>query len=106
MSATTRRKLLRSGLAGLMVLPWLHAPFTLGAPLAKSTNPAGALHPRASTGGTNMEFVLGMSAAFSGPSRGLGIELYRGAQAYFTHVNKMGGVRGRKILLKLYDDGY
>ena len=40
-----------------------------------------------------MEFVLGMSAAFSGPSRGLGIELYRGAQAYFTHVNKMGGVR-------------
>ena len=53
-----------------------------------------------------MEIVLGMSAAFSGPSRGLGIELYRGAQACFTHVNEMGGVRGRKILLKLYDDGY
>ena len=47
-----------------------------------------------------------MSAAFSGPSRGLGIELYRGASAYFTHVNRAGGVRGRKIVLKTYDDGY
>jgi hypothetical protein len=27
--------------------------------------------------------VLAMSAAFSGPSRGLGIEVYRGARAYF-----------------------
>ena len=47
-----------------------------------------------------------MSAAFSGPSRGLGIELYRGASSYFTHVNQHGGVRDRKITLKTYDDGY
>ena len=47
-----------------------------------------------------------MSAAFSGPSRGLGIELYRGANSYFTHVNQRGGVRGRKVMLKTYDDGY
>ena len=47
-----------------------------------------------------------MSAAFSGPSRGLGIELYRGTSSYFTHVNQRGGVRGRKITLKTYDDGY
>ena len=53
-----------------------------------------------------MEIVLGMSAAFSGPSRGLGIELYRGAQAYFEHINRAGGVRGRKVRLKTYDDGY
>ena len=53
-----------------------------------------------------MEIVLGMSAAFSGPSRGLGIELYRGAQAYFEHINRAGGVRGRKVALKTYDDGY
>ena len=53
-----------------------------------------------------MEIVLGMSAAFSGPSRGLGIELYRGAQAYFEHINRAGGVRGRKVVLKTYDDGY
>lgn len=47
-----------------------------------------------------------MSAAFSGPSRGLGIELYRGATAYFTHVNRTSGVNGRQIVLKTYDDGY
>ena len=51
-------------------------------------------------------FVLGMSAAFSGPSRGLGSELYRGAKSYFDFVNENGGVAGRKIVLKLYDDGY
>ena len=47
-----------------------------------------------------------MSAAFSGPSRGLGIELYRGAAAYFEHINQQGGIKNRKIRLKLYDDGY
>ena len=52
------------------------------------------------------EIVLGMSAAFSGPSRGLGSELYRGARAYFNHVNDNGGVGGRMVVLKLYDDGY
>jgi ABC-type branched-subunit amino acid transport system substrate-binding protein len=52
------------------------------------------------------EILLGMSAAFSGPSRGLGIELYRGSQACFEDVNARGGVHGRKIRLKVYDDGY
>lgn len=50
--------------------------------------------------------VLGMSAAFSGPSKGLGIELYRGSMAYVEHVNASGGVNGRKIMVKAYDDGY
>ncbi len=52
------------------------------------------------------EIVLGMSAAFSGPSRGLGIELYRGSMAYFELVNSRGGIHGRKIVIKAYDDGY
>jgi ABC-type branched-subunit amino acid transport system substrate-binding protein len=52
------------------------------------------------------DIVLGMSAAFTGPSRGLGIELYRGSMAYFEHVNRSGGIHGRKIVLKAYDDGY
>ena len=39
-----------------------------------------------SSGVTDTEIILGVSAAFSGPSRGLGIELYRGASAVFhTH---------------------
>ncbi len=52
------------------------------------------------------DIVLGMSAAFHGPSAGLGIEHYRGAMAYFEHVNHSGGVHGRRIVLKAYDDGY
>ncbi len=52
------------------------------------------------------DLVLGMSAAFSGPSRGLGIELYRGAQACFQDMNEAGGIHGRKIVIKAYDDGY
>ena len=69
----------------------------------------GEKHPDArteQTGLTDAEIVLGVSAAFSGPSRGLGIELYRGANAYFEHVNRAGGIRGRKIAFKTYDDGY
>jgi ABC-type branched-subunit amino acid transport system substrate-binding protein len=52
------------------------------------------------------EIVLGVSAAFTGPSRGLGIELYRGSSAYFNHVNAGGGVAGKQISLKVYDDNY
>jgi branched-chain amino acid transport system substrate-binding protein len=52
------------------------------------------------------DLALGMSAAFSGPSRGLGIELYRGAMAYLEHINRAGGVHGKKIVMKAYDDGY
>jgi len=52
------------------------------------------------------EIVLGVSAAFRGPSRALGIELYRGSMAYIDYVNETGGVRGRKIVVKALDDGY
>ncbi len=49
---------------------------------------------------------IGMSAAFSGPSRGLGIELYRGSRTYFESVNRSGGVNGNSINLEVLDDGY
>src|SRR3569623_1864680 len=52
------------------------------------------------------DIVIGMSAAFTGPSRGLGIEMHRGASAYFAEVNARGGVHGRRIVLRAYDDGY
>jgi serine/threonine protein kinase/ABC-type branched-subunit amino acid transport system substrate-binding protein len=50
--------------------------------------------------------LIGMSAPFTGPSRGLGIEYYRGSKAYFDEVNRAGGVHGRKLVLRAYDDGY
>jgi branched-chain amino acid transport system substrate-binding protein len=52
------------------------------------------------------DIVLGMSAAFTGPSRGPAIELYRGSMAYFDQVNRTGGIHGRSIRLLAYDDGY
>ena len=98
--AVTRRSVLLSGLAGLFALPWLKIPNAVAEDtMEQQTHIDGA-------GVTDSEIVLGMSAAFSGPSRGLGIELYRGASAYFTHVNQNGGVQGRTIALKTYDDGY
>jgi ABC-type branched-subunit amino acid transport system substrate-binding protein len=52
------------------------------------------------------DIVIGMSAAFTGPSRALGIELYRGSMAYLEPVNRSGGVHGRRIVIRTYDDRY
>jgi branched-chain amino acid transport system substrate-binding protein len=52
------------------------------------------------------DIVIGMSAPFTGPSRALGRELYRGSMAWFSEVNQRGGIHGRKIVLKAYDDEY
>ena len=49
---------------------------------------------------------LGMSAALSGPSAELGVQLKQGADAYFKQVNANGGVNGRKIELLALDDQY
>jgi ABC-type branched-subunit amino acid transport system substrate-binding protein len=56
--------------------------------------------------GTAHSYVLGMSAAFTGQSRGLGVELYRGSAAYFTHLNRAGGINGKPVVLAVRDDGY
>lgn len=110
----TRRELLGSGLGGFMTAPWLSC-LNAGAEPADLTDKRGGQEMNGETnpderieqtGLTDSELVLGVSAAFSGPSRGLGIELYRGAYSYFEHVNRAGGVGGRKIVLKTYDDGY
>jgi ABC-type branched-subunit amino acid transport system substrate-binding protein len=49
---------------------------------------------------------VGERSVFSGPSAGLGVELWRGAQAAFLEANDRGGVHGRKIDYVLADDGY
>jgi ABC-type branched-subunit amino acid transport system substrate-binding protein len=50
--------------------------------------------------------IVGLSGPMTGPSRSLGIEIYRGTVSYFNYVNSQGGVFGHKILIKAYDDGY
>jgi ABC-type branched-subunit amino acid transport system substrate-binding protein len=52
------------------------------------------------------ELIVGVSAAFKGPSAELGTELYRGSMACFEEVNRAGGVCGRQIVVKAYDDSY
>ncbi|MGE4291591.1 MAG: ABC transporter substrate-binding protein [Desulfovibrio sp.] len=64
------------------------------------------LFPTASRAGDAGELVFGMSAAFSGASRGLGIEYYRGMSAWLNNINELGGVNGRKLRILAYDDGY
>ena len=52
------------------------------------------------------EIRIGMSAAFRGAAAGLGAELYRGAQAYYSEINARGGVFGRLISVVALDDSY
>jgi branched-chain amino acid transport system substrate-binding protein len=52
------------------------------------------------------EIRLGMSADFSASARALSIELYRGAMAYLLPLNNAGGVDGRRVVIKAYDDQY
>ena len=104
MSAFTRRGFLHSTLIAGLASPWL-GPATAFGQATPDPSPSNFLVD-AYEGVSDSQILLGTSAAFSGSSRGLGIELYRGAQAYFTHVNQQGGVHGRQIALKLYDDGY
>jgi ABC-type branched-subunit amino acid transport system substrate-binding protein len=55
---------------------------------------------------TSSEVALGESAAFGGPSAGLGTEMWRGAEVAFRESAAAGGVNGHKVHLVLADDGY
>lgn len=50
--------------------------------------------------------VLGQSCAMSGPNAQLGLQYHDGAKLYFDRLNAQGGVAGRKIELRVLDDGY
>jgi len=50
--------------------------------------------------------ILASSSALSGPAAQLGIKLNQGANVYFNHVNKQGGIENQKIEFISLDDGY
>lgn len=52
------------------------------------------------------DIAIGMSAAFSGPAKKLGINMREGIQAYFNKINDQGGVDGAKLNLISIDDSY
>ena len=55
---------------------------------------------------TDGSVLFGQSAAFSGPSQELGLEMRLGIQAAFHEQNQAGGVHGRQIDLTTLDDFY
>lgn len=60
----------------------------------------------ASPGVSDTEIVLGQSCALKGPAQALGKGMRDGALVYFRYINSKGGIRGKKIRLISYNDGY
>lgn len=60
----------------------------------------------AAAAGQGGEIVLGMSAPFSGPGRGLGFEFYRGAMAAFQEERRLRPYALPPVRLLCRDDGY
>ncbi|MDQ7970771.1 MAG: ABC transporter substrate-binding protein [Oxalicibacterium faecigallinarum] len=63
-------------------------------------------HGMAEEGVTDNAIVIGQTIGITGPVAGTVKEMNAGAQAYFAHINKLGGVNGRKIELRTLDDRY
>ena len=57
-------------------------------------------------GVTADRILFGQSAVLSGPTAELGAEMRRGILAAFEEVNRAGGVQGRRLELRSYDDHY
>jgi branched-chain amino acid transport system substrate-binding protein len=60
----------------------------------------------AEDGVTNDEVVVGIVNTTSGPTATTGIMFNAGPKVYFEQLNKAGGVNGRHINAKYYDDAY
>jgi ABC-type branched-subunit amino acid transport system substrate-binding protein len=52
------------------------------------------------------EIVIGSCSVLDGPASQLGQQLVMGATAYINMVNATGGVNGRKVVLRAYEDAY
>ena len=49
---------------------------------------------------------LGTVCDLSGPNASVGLAVLRGCSAYYNHVNRWGGVHGRRIELVVHDDRF
>src|SRR5437016_1506398 len=88
----------------MLTLAFLLAAALLGDPASAKDKTAGTDADRQDA--SQSEIRLGMSADFSASARALSIELYRGAMAYLLPLNNAGGVNGRRVVIKAYDDQY
>jgi len=61
----------------------------------------------AEVGVTSDSVVVGCSNSFSGPLAFCGTEMVKhGIEIYFRQINEQGGINGRKLIMKSYDDAY
>ena len=88
----------------MLALALLLAAALLGDPASAQDKTAGTDADRQDA--SQSVIRLGMSADFSASARALSIELYRGAMAYLLPLNNAGGVNGRRVVIKAYDDRY
>ncbi len=61
---------------------------------------------RAEPGVNEQTIQFGQSTALDGPASALGLGMRDGIAAAFKEVNDAGGIKGRKLELVSYDDGY
>lgn len=67
---------------------------------------AGAQAPAPAPGVTAERILFGQSAALGGPAAILGTEMRSGIVSAFEEVNRAGGIAGRRLELRSYDDRY
>ncbi len=70
--------------------------------IAGAVTPASAADP----GVTKTKITIGMTTPLTGPAAPGYKLIAPAAEAYFDYVNANGGINGRKIELKVYDDQY
>ncbi len=80
------------------------APLAAGLLLVAAA--AGAGGAAAESGVSDARVLFGQSAAFTGPARDLGENMRLGIEAAFAEANRRGGIHGRRLELRSFDDAY
>lgn len=86
--------------------PSLKVSALLALPLMIAGMGAGIAAVGKEPGVSPTEILIGSCSVQSGPAADLGVQQLIGAQTYINYINSKGGVNGRKIVIKKYDDGY
>ncbi len=92
--------LVTTAVLGALLL--LLAALVPGCPVERDSASDGPI----TTGVTDNQIFLGSSLALEGHAGYLGSQLYHGAMAYIREINAQGGVHGRRIVVRAYDDSY
>ena len=74
--------------------------------LIGSTIPANAVVPTADPGVTNNSILIGMHSPLTGTAAPGYKDIAPAVSAYFDYINENGGINGRKLTLKNYDNQY